>query len=126
MKQYNALDQETRKRDVNAWRSVVSTVIIAISEFEDAVFTENIPMFYDEISNLIVGDLTAEMRNTIRAILVRVGLLFKIVTQKDKIESQLHVDTEIEVEINIDRLENMEGTSSPLLDEDRFMNPIET
>ncbi|KAI9105732.1 hypothetical protein DFS34DRAFT_27501 [Phlyctochytrium arcticum] len=83
LQHYNSLDPESKRRNVNAWRPVVVTILNALSEFDDNQFRSQMPHFYGEVVNLLIQDVTPDVRLVLHALLVRTGATFGIMTEKE-------------------------------------------
>ncbi|KAJ3087062.1 guanine nucleotide exchange protein for ADP-robosylation factor, partial [Quaeritorhiza haematococci] len=59
---YNSLDPESKRRNVNAWRPVVVTILNALVNFDDSQFQKHIPVFYGEVVNLLLQDVPQDIR----------------------------------------------------------------
>ncbi|KAI9332211.1 hypothetical protein BDR26DRAFT_649613 [Obelidium mucronatum] len=75
---YNSLDPESKKRNVAAWRPVVVTILNAMIDFDDNQFKTHIPMFYNEVLNLLLQEVSTDIRLVMHSLLVRAGLAFNI------------------------------------------------
>lgn len=94
--QFNTLDSESRKRDVNAWRPVVFTIVQAISEFDDLIFKETLGLFYKELCGLMVDDIGADMKYILRGIFMRCGVMFSVVLKEEDLQVKC-VESEVQV-----------------------------
>jgi brefeldin A-inhibited guanine nucleotide-exchange protein len=88
LEQYASLDPETKKRDLNAWRPVVITVINALIEMNDELFKLNLPIFYKSIVKLIGTEIPVELRMSLFGFFTRVGKSFALLTDEDLIVSK--------------------------------------
>ncbi|KAJ3296250.1 guanine nucleotide exchange protein for ADP-robosylation factor [Rhizoclosmatium sp. JEL0117] len=75
---YNSLDPESKKRNVAAWRPVVVTILNAMIDFDDTQFKTHIPMFYNDVLNLLLQEVSTDVRLVMHSLLVRAGLAFNI------------------------------------------------
>ncbi|KAJ3129512.1 guanine nucleotide exchange protein for ADP-robosylation factor [Physocladia obscura] len=75
---YNNLDPETKKRNVASWKPVVVTILNALIDFNETQFKTHIPAFYNEALNLLLHDVSADIRLVMHSLLVRTGLVFGI------------------------------------------------
>jgi brefeldin A-inhibited guanine nucleotide-exchange protein len=78
---YNSLDTEAKRRDLNAWRPVVVTILNAFISFEDIQFKQDLPKVYPEIVKLLLQEMTPDIRYALHAILVRLGTVYEIMTE---------------------------------------------
>ncbi|KAJ3127571.1 guanine nucleotide exchange protein for ADP-robosylation factor [Nowakowskiella sp. JEL0407] len=77
--QYNTLDPESKRRNVNAWRPVVVTILNAIVDFDEISFRANIAKFYAEVVHLLMQEVPPDIRVVLHALLVRAGVLFGVI-----------------------------------------------
>ncbi|KAI9357006.1 hypothetical protein DFJ73DRAFT_953328 [Zopfochytrium polystomum] len=70
---YNKLDPEAKRRNVAAWRPVVVVILNAFLEFDDDQFNAHIPQFYYEFVDILLQDLTPDVRTILHSILARAG-----------------------------------------------------
>ncbi|KAJ3265244.1 guanine nucleotide exchange protein for ADP-robosylation factor [Chytriomyces hyalinus] len=75
---YNNLDPESKKRNVAAWRPVVVSILNAMIDFDDAQFKRHIPIFYNEVLNLLLQEISTDVRLVMHSLLVRAGHAFHI------------------------------------------------
>ncbi|KAI8610970.1 hypothetical protein BC830DRAFT_1069281 [Chytriomyces sp. MP71] len=75
---YNGLDPESKKRNVAAWRPVVIAILNAMIDFDDAQFKKHIPSFYNEVLNLLLQEVSTDIRLVMHSLLVRAGNEFNI------------------------------------------------
>ncbi|TPX47651.1 hypothetical protein SeMB42_g02638 [Synchytrium endobioticum] len=80
---YNSLDPETKRRNVNAWRPVVISILNAVLGFSDEQFKRHIPLFYNEIVNLLLQEVPSDLRLVLHALLLRAGNVYGV-TQRDQ------------------------------------------
>ncbi|KAI8920934.1 hypothetical protein DFJ77DRAFT_506560 [Powellomyces hirtus] len=83
MQHYNSLDPESKRRNVNAWRPVVVTILNALAEFDEEQFRSQMPFFYGEVVNLLVQDITPDVRLVLHALLIRTGTTFGIMSERE-------------------------------------------
>ncbi|KAJ3264396.1 guanine nucleotide exchange protein for ADP-robosylation factor [Blyttiomyces sp. JEL0837] len=75
---FNNLDPDSKRRNVNAWRPVVYSILHAISGFDDEQFKQHLPFFYNEIVNLLMLELSQDIRTVMHAVLLRTGSAFGV------------------------------------------------
>ncbi|KAJ3355443.1 guanine nucleotide exchange protein for ADP-robosylation factor [Entophlyctis luteolus] len=78
---FNLLDPEAKKRNVAAWRPVVVTILNALLEFDEGQFRRHMPVFYGEVLNLFLQEVSTDMRLVMHSLLVRTGRAFNITPQ---------------------------------------------
>ncbi|KAI8592987.1 hypothetical protein BDZ88DRAFT_503867 [Geranomyces variabilis] len=83
MQHYNSLDPESKRRNVNAWRPVVVTILNALAEFDEEQFRTQMPLFYGEVVNLLAQDVTPDVRLVLHALLIRTGTTFGILSERE-------------------------------------------
>ena len=81
---YNSLEPESKKRNVTAWRPVVVTILNALADFDDEQFKSHMPRFYEQILNLLLQEVTPDVRLVLYSLLMRAGVLFGLVTEVSK------------------------------------------
>ncbi|TPX34074.1 hypothetical protein SmJEL517_g03259 [Synchytrium microbalum] len=80
---YNSLDPETKRRNVNAWRPVVVSILNALLSFSDEQFKRHIPLFYNEVVNLLLQEVPNDLRLVLHALLIRAGNVYGV-TQRER------------------------------------------
>ena len=78
IKSYNSLDPDSKRRNVNAWRPVVVSILGALNDFSEDHFKIHLPLFYNEIVNLLLQDIPSEVRILLQSIFNRSGVMFGI------------------------------------------------
>ncbi|ODN81723.1 hypothetical protein L202_02117 [Cryptococcus amylolentus CBS 6039] len=73
MGDFIALEAESQPRNIAAWTPVVTNILQGCCILEEAPFEKHIPTFYPLVTDLLLKDVAAEMRLTIRDYLRRVG-----------------------------------------------------
>ncbi|KAI8812764.1 hypothetical protein BJ742DRAFT_552239 [Cladochytrium replicatum] len=76
---YNTLDPEKR-RNVNAWRPVVVTILNALVDFDEPSFRATMPKFYGEVVNLLLQDVTSDIRLVLHSLLMRTGVAIGLIS----------------------------------------------
>ncbi|KAI9017378.1 hypothetical protein BC832DRAFT_588642 [Gaertneriomyces semiglobifer] len=84
---YNSLDPESKRRNVNAWRPVVVTILNALIDFDDDQFKRQMPFFYGEIVNLLLQEITPDMRLVLHTLLIRSGTIFEIISEQEALSA---------------------------------------
>ncbi|KAI9206768.1 uncharacterized protein BJ171DRAFT_18598 [Polychytrium aggregatum] len=102
---YNALDPEAKKRNVQAWRPVVVTILNALIDFNDEQFQRHMKEFYPEIVNLLLQEVPTEVRLVLHSLLMRAGRTFRIFTEdqqgrKDSFRGSRSVIDDTDVDLN--------------------------
>ncbi|KAJ3012565.1 guanine nucleotide exchange protein for ADP-robosylation factor [Thoreauomyces humboldtii] len=87
MQHYNSLDPESKRRNVNAWRPVVVTILNALVQFDDDQFRTQMPHFYGEVVNLLIQDITPDVRLVLHPLLIRAGTTFGIITEREAVSA---------------------------------------
>ncbi|KAI8821985.1 uncharacterized protein EV422DRAFT_586065 [Fimicolochytrium jonesii] len=85
---YNSLDPESKRRNVNAWRPVVVTILNALIDFDNDQFRLQMPHFYGEVVNLLGQDVTPDIRLVLHALLIRTGMTFGIMTEGEALSAR--------------------------------------
>ncbi|KAJ3414515.1 guanine nucleotide exchange protein for ADP-robosylation factor [Chytridiales sp. JEL 0842] len=75
---YNTLDAESKRRNINAWRPVVVAILNSIVDFDDNQFRKHLPIFYNEVVNLLLQEVSSDIRLVLHSLLVRAGNVFNI------------------------------------------------
>lgn len=75
---YNNLDPDSKRRNVNSWRPVLVIIMNAFVEFDDDQFKTHIPAFYNEFVNILLQEVTSDLRMVLHTILIRAGSSFSI------------------------------------------------
>ncbi|TXT13291.1 hypothetical protein VHUM_00658 [Vanrija humicola] len=75
IRDFIAIDAEAQPRNVAAWSPVVSDILRGVVDFEDAAFEAHLPGLYPLVTDLLLRDVSAEMRLATRAYYARVGEL---------------------------------------------------
>ncbi|KAJ3219454.1 guanine nucleotide exchange protein for ADP-robosylation factor [Clydaea vesicula] len=75
---YNSLEPETKQRNVTAWRPVVVTILNALVDFDDEQFKINMPIFYEQVINLLLQEVNSEIRLVMHSLLSRTGIKFNV------------------------------------------------
>ncbi|KND00748.1 uncharacterized protein SPPG_03863 [Spizellomyces punctatus DAOM BR117] len=84
---YNSLDPESKRRNVNAWRPVVVTILNALVDFDEDQFRRQMPLFYGEVVNLLIQDVTPDVRLVLHSLLIRTGTTFGIMTEREALSA---------------------------------------
>jgi brefeldin A-inhibited guanine nucleotide-exchange protein len=86
IQQYNTFDNDSKQRNISAWRPVVVVILTAFSKFNDEMFKLHIQDFYPSAIKLLLNDMTPDVRVAVYNILLRSGRLFKLISDKDNTE----------------------------------------
>ncbi|KAJ4174666.1 guanine nucleotide exchange protein for ADP-robosylation factor [Fusarium falciforme] len=70
---YSTLEDESQHRNIIAWRPVVVDVLEGFATFPEDAFKTHIPDFYPLAINLLIKDLTPDLRAALLVVLRRVG-----------------------------------------------------
>ncbi|KAJ3290032.1 guanine nucleotide exchange protein for ADP-robosylation factor [Borealophlyctis nickersoniae] len=79
---YNTLDPDSKRRNVNAWRPVVVTILNALVDFDEDQFKRHISVFYGEVVNLLLQDLTPDVRLVLHSVLIRTGVVCGLLDER--------------------------------------------
>ena len=77
---YNSFDPEAKKRNVSSWRPVVVYILEGLVELGDSDLQKHIPLFYNQLIALLSQDIPSEIRLPLLSLLIRIGMLFGIVS----------------------------------------------
>lgn len=67
---------QAKKRNEAAWRPVIVLILAAVVEFDDEQFKSHGPHFYDSLINLLLQDVTVEVRTLLHAFLCRIKQIY--------------------------------------------------
>ncbi|KAJ1554755.1 guanine nucleotide exchange protein for ADP-robosylation factor, partial [Nowakowskiella sp. JEL0078] len=101
LQEFNSLDPESKRRNVNAWRPVVVTILNALVDFDDESFKEHIVRFYPEVVNLLLQELTPDIRNVLHSLLIRAGIIFGVIDVNRSVGGSLSRSFEFEREESV-------------------------
>ncbi|GAA6038174.1 hypothetical protein JCM8097_005777 [Rhodosporidiobolus ruineniae] len=72
---YVSLNPETQARNIAAWTPVCTEILQGFCSFEEEPFMAQLPRLYPLVTNTLVRDLDPALRESVRALLVRVGVV---------------------------------------------------
>ncbi|GAA5886120.1 hypothetical protein JCM6882_004271 [Rhodosporidiobolus microsporus] len=70
---YVSLNPETQARNITAWTPVCTEILQGFCSFEEEPFKAQLPRLYPLVTNTLVRDLEPTLRESVRAVFVRVG-----------------------------------------------------
>ncbi|GAA6007006.1 hypothetical protein JCM10207_009168 [Rhodosporidiobolus poonsookiae] len=70
---YVSLNPETQARNITAWTPVCTEILQGFCSFEEEPFKAQLPRLYPLVTNTLVRELDPTLRESVRAVLVRVG-----------------------------------------------------
>ncbi|KAG8926398.1 guanine nucleotide exchange protein for ADP-robosylation factor [Tulasnella sp. 418] len=70
---FNTLRAETQTKNIAAWTPVVAEVLTGFSNFDDQTFSGYLPAIYPLATELLLRDLSPEIREAVRKVFVKVG-----------------------------------------------------
>jgi hypothetical protein len=84
---YNELTHDAKPRTLAAWRSVVISILTALTNLDEQRFRKLVPKgFYEEAASLLIqpGELGIEIRGSLFAFLIRAGQIFGAIQMHDE------------------------------------------
>ncbi|KAG8841924.1 guanine nucleotide exchange protein for ADP-robosylation factor [Serendipita sp. 411] len=70
---FNQLKPDVQGRNINAWSPVVAEVLQGFSVCEDSIFHMYLPALYPLAVDLLVKDISPEIRIALRSVLLRIS-----------------------------------------------------
>nr|KAJ3421655.1 guanine nucleotide exchange protein for ADP-robosylation factor [Polyrhizophydium stewartii] len=83
LSQFNSLDGDAKRRNINSWKPVVVIILNALMDLSDDPFSRHIKAFYPGIVNLLLNDITPELRVVLHSLLMRTGVVLSIIEEEE-------------------------------------------
>ncbi len=82
LKQYNSFENDTKQRNISAWRPVVVVILNSFAKFDDQQFKKQLEKFYAPVIQLLLHEMPQDIRIATFTILQKCGKQLNLVQEE--------------------------------------------